>query len=571
MNKAIRAAAQANANAREVSLQGWDTANVVTLDVLNAAIASQGTTPPGFDLTEAPTSITGKWGPWQVTPGRDGSLVEILCPVASGTGDNGGVKTDLAGAVVKIEITLKTLDDATVTITDSTGTPPPNSIKSTPGVTTTLVANDQPSGQDPAVTVLMITPKSLRNPYQFLFEDWFNANIASFKHIFHAIMLSEQAAKADFQWLKPTSISYATASSTSGATNIFAALCQTDNDSIGNLAQQIDIAVIQNLPAGCNSVLAISGEKFVEHILKKGAQQVLQGSQLTDFDIVGNGLVLTNNKPLTWQKMTLNDGALVSPNIPTNNFRMRVVGDQIELEFTDLTFSHPLLVGNDLFTLSFTQYYSIKLGQNAAGEQVLVPDFPTVMVAGVAVPLIVDKCAITVTPDQSAQDFQKYMDIASMVLSILPFGAAVFKAGAWGLRTGSALAARISSAAKVASGTMDVAVDATEAASMVDMTTYGTDNLAAAAAFASNAPAGAGFATLVNRIALISGMWAGITTIAGSIAKLQHNGDLDISGSPSIGDFLANVLGASKWPGAKNWTLKEAELAQSLLLHGELK
>lgn len=564
MNKAIRPAAQANANAREVSLQGWDTANVVTLDVLNAAVAKQKTTPPTFDLTEAPTSITGKWGDWQVTPGRDGSLVEILCPVASGTGDNGGVKTDLAGAVVKVEITLKTLDDATVTIKDPTGTPPAN------GKATTLVANDVPTGQDPAVTVLMITPKSLRNPYQFLFEDWFNANIASFKHIFYAIMLNEQAANGDFQWLKPTAISYATATSTSGNQNIFAALCQTDGDLIGNLAQQIDLAVIQNLPAGCNSVLAISGEKFVEHILKTGAQQVLKGSKLADFDIIGNGLVLTNNKALTWQDMTLDDKTLVSPNIPQGNFRMRVVGDQIELEFTDLTFSHPLMVGNDLFSLSFTQYYNIKLGQNAAGEQVLVPDFPTITVNGVTLPLIVDKCQISVTPDASAADFQKYMDIASIALSVLPIGAGIFKAGAWGIRAGSALASRISSAARVASGTMDVAVDATEAASMVDMTTYGTDNLAAAAAFASKAPAGAGFATLVNRIALISGMWAAITTIAGSIVKLQHNGDLDISGSPSIGDFLANVLGASKWPGSTNWTLKEAELAQSLLLHGEL-
>ena len=48
--------------AREVSLQGWDTANVVTLDVLNKAIAAQNTTPATFTLTEGLNSIKRQVG-----------------------------------------------------------------------------------------------------------------------------------------------------------------------------------------------------------------------------------------------------------------------------------------------------------------------------------------------------------------------------------------------------------------------------------------------------------------------------------------------------------------------------
>ena len=72
---------------QEIDLQGWDTVNVVTIDVLNGAIAAQKTWPPKFDLDETQTpggslgSITGDWGPWQIVPGRTGGMLEVLCPI----------------------------------------------------------------------------------------------------------------------------------------------------------------------------------------------------------------------------------------------------------------------------------------------------------------------------------------------------------------------------------------------------------------------------------------------------------------------------------------------------------
>ena len=54
------------------------------------------------------------------------------------------------------------------------------------------------------------------------------------------------------------------------------------------------------------------------------------------------------------------------------------------------------------------------------------------------------------------------------------------------------------------------------------------------------------------------------------INKLEQNGDWKLDDVPALDDFMANVLGASKWPGADNWTLNGVELAQSLLLYGKL-
>jgi hypothetical protein len=503
---------------REINLQGWDTANIVTDDVLNAAIAGQGTSPKSFDNTDpgSGASITGVWGPWQKTSLRTGEMVSFMCPIVSGTGtEDSGKTVDLAKASLNIEIQLKTLDDLASAFIDKSAKTP---AKTAPA--RILMVNDQSTPTNPAVTVISIVPASLRNSFQFLFEDWFNANIASFKQIFHAIMLDETAAKADFQWLKPTDISYAAATTTDGKTSVFAALCATDGDPIAKLPQQIDPAAVENMPAGCNCVLAISGEKFAEHILKPGAQSVLKGSQPADFDIIGDGLVVTNNKDLDWIGMTLDDGTVVTPRVPKGNFRISVVEDQIELEFTQMTFKHALLVGNDDFTLSFRQYLKIGLGKNANGEQVLVPDFAYQTVNGKKVPIYVDKPVITVTPDQQAVDFERTMGIVAIALSVLPLGCGIFKAGSWAVSNAPAAAAivgRLTGLWSTGSAVFDIAIDGAEVAQLSEAAIDGSDNAAALAAFDAGTPVRAEFSTLVNRIATCSGVWA---AIAGSLAAV---------------------------------------------------
>ena len=551
---------------QQIDLQGWDTANAVTVDVLNAAITAQKTTPPTFDRTDPAGSnaIKGVWGAWQLGLGRTGGMLEFACPVASGTGiDDNGKSHDLAGAVIYIEIALKSVNDTKSAFADKTADP-----ATMPKAAKVLLVDADSTPTSPAVTVISITPPTLRNDFFFIFGDWFNDNIGAFKHIFHAMMLSETAAKGDFQWLKPTDYTYAMAVSTNKKLAAFAALCATDGDPIGGLSQQINVDIVKNLPAGCNAVLAISGEKLVEHVLKPGAVAVLQGSKATDFDIIGNGLVLTNNKDLTWQNVKLDDGTIVSPLISKGNFRMRVVQDQIELEFTGMTFKHPLMVGNDIVTIGFTQYYVLTLGTNSKGEQVLTPNFPTMTTStGVVTPQIVDKPTISVTPDQTAQDFARAMLIVTIAFSILPFGKALYSAGAGVWKLGSALAAKVT---QMAGAGAELALSADEAAELSSAAVQGSDNLAAAAAMSANLPADARLATLVNRLTIGSGMISAISGAAMAINSLEQNGDWKLDDVPALDQFMANVLGASKWPGADNWALKEVELAESLLLHGAL-
>ncbi|MBR1086417.1 TULIP family P47-like protein [Bradyrhizobium manausense] len=547
---------------QEINLQGWDTANVVTADVLNAAIVAQKTYPLSFDLTQGTNAIKGTWGPWQMTLGRSGTLLEFACPVVSGTGiDSNGKSHDLAGATLYVEIALQTINDSASNFGDNTAATQPKPAQ-------ILLVDPTSTPAAPAVTVIAIVPQALRNDFFFIFGDWFNANISAFKHIFHAMMLSETAAKGDFQWLKPTDYSYAMAVNKNKTFGAFAALCATDGDPIGLLSQQINVNVVKNLPTGSNAVLAISGEKLVQHVLLPGAKAVLQGSDVADFDIIGDDLILTNNKDLIWQNVKLEDGTIVSPRIPKGNFRMRVVEDQLELEFTGMTFKHKLMVGNDIVTIGFTQYYTLGLGTNSKGQRVLTPNFPTMTTsAGIVTPKIVDKPTISVMPDQAAQDFDRTMLIVTIAFSILPLGKGLYSAGQGIWKLGSAIAAKV---AQVAGTGAELALSADEAAELSSAAVSGSDNLAAAAAMSANLPADARLATLVNRLTLGSGMISALSGVAMGINQLEQNGDWKLDDVPALDQFMANVLGASKWTGADNWTLNGVELAQSLLLYGKL-
>jgi Clostridium P-47 protein/SPRY domain len=78
----------ANTSPTNISLQGWDTANVTSFDVINSAIVKQAKTPPPFSFTSGdPLSVpsaTGVWDTWSLVPGGSGQTLQMNCPIKSG-------------------------------------------------------------------------------------------------------------------------------------------------------------------------------------------------------------------------------------------------------------------------------------------------------------------------------------------------------------------------------------------------------------------------------------------------------------------------------------------------------
>lgn len=79
----------ASTSPTNISLHGWDTANVTTFDVMNASIKSQGKTPAKFAFTSgdpiSQPSVSGLWDAWSLVPGGAGQTLLMSCPVKSGS------------------------------------------------------------------------------------------------------------------------------------------------------------------------------------------------------------------------------------------------------------------------------------------------------------------------------------------------------------------------------------------------------------------------------------------------------------------------------------------------------
>ena len=568
--------AKKTANGRHIGLQGWDTASVLQVATLDKLIRSQNKSPPSFDVTNKFNgTMKGTWGPWSVTPapGISGGNVAMTCPVRTGTLTLlNGVDVTLDGLVVHITVSLDAVPDPQSKLTDPTrkktgsGKAEVQSLKA--DSTGTKAANP--------VTITKITPQTLSDPTLALFTDWLNANMAAFDAVFHTAVINEIADVGAFQWLKPTgSLSYA--STTDGAGDeVFAALCMTDGRSSDDNAHQIDAGAASNFPDGANSCLVISNERFVEKFLKTGAQLTMDGSKDGDFDIVGDDLIVTNNKPLLWRKVTLQDGSVASPTVPTGGMTLEVDEDRMILSFTGLTFEHSLLVGSDVLSMTFKQITYLSLGKNAKGEPVLTAtNRPAGTPPDKDVPTI-DQFNITVTPDRTARNFDEWMAIVGVAASLIGVGA--FAKAGWAVRAGQeAIAAQgVRDYLAGTEAVIDVAMDADAAMDAIDGAELAEGNLAAAAAFTQGALPMSSAAIMnlekLGKVAMLCSGVAGVAYGAHKIAELvDSKGYIDMDKCPTMETFVANALGCHAWPQSKSWTLTHAELAGSLLLFGQLE
>ena len=576
-----------DAGAFAVTLGGWDTANALSFDRLNEAIAAEGTSPPDFLAEDdwGGGKVEGKWGDWRLVadPAYNGATLKMACPIASGTWTASPTKSaDLAGTVVYMTIDLAALNDPEADVSDPTATG---------GTPQSLKVRTDGAAENPPVSIVAIVPGPSAGPAGPHFEDmdaifksWFIANVHDFDQVFHTAVINAEAAKGDFQWLKPTTLSYASVVTT-GGTGHFAALCQTDNDPARDNAQQVDATIGRDIPKGADAVFAISGEKFAQHILRLGASQVLEGSKVEDFDVVGDQLIVTNNKPLVWRKCTMEDGTVIEPTVPEGGLRMRVVEDQIELDFTGVHYSHPLLKGNSLISISFKQYVYVVMGRREDGTPVLKttnrdPKLPKPDWAAIAhdpaklnveiarqAPVIYEP-KITVTPDAEARNFERvmmYVSIGLAVFAVVTLGAS-FAAG----KVASGAAEATEAAIEAGDAAIEVAIDAAELAPEAGEVASSTSEAATAASNTASAMPGAKLLTYITRFAMLAPIATGAVGIA-ERWEVADDMELEDESVPSMTEFLNNVLGAARWPQMDDWELVDVRLAESLLLYGNLK
>jgi hypothetical protein len=318
--------AQAMAGA-EAPTDGWDTVFAIHTDAVNEAIAKAGSSPTKFavEVTSDQIAGTGTFGAWSVTTGGSDKLINMSLPVPVAT--------------------LTMPDGSTVTLNDST-------VKIT--VNLEFVANDAnanskslvvaataPPGQA-AVTVDSVAyakPKSvtmLQNAvFMELMTTWLNANIGDFNHVFAVVDLNRTADKAAFQWLSPTTVSYAYTDLVGQSGGILAVLCMTEGRSAAGLAQQVPSSAI---PSGANAGFLISANRVLNKLILPAMPQVFSGSTAQDFQLSATGDSIENANATATFSVTDSNGdshtatiqnLLIQMDVAQINFSLTCYGDSV--------------------------------------------------------------------------------------------------------------------------------------------------------------------------------------------------------------------------------------------------
>ena len=91
-----------------MNLDGWDTCSIVSVDLVNQALARAGDrTIRTFSYTEDDLEISGSFGAWALAPGGSLRLVSVKMPIASGViRARGEGETDISGIVLTAQMKL---------------------------------------------------------------------------------------------------------------------------------------------------------------------------------------------------------------------------------------------------------------------------------------------------------------------------------------------------------------------------------------------------------------------------------------------------------------------------------
>ena len=383
---------------------GWDTAYVIRMAAVNAAIVTKKTSPTAFTQTDSSTnpatSISGTFGDWQVT-GGSGEKLEMSLPIKTCTVTGPGVSADIAGTVARIEVELQLLPQEGATV--GTG---PNDFKVNPGTVRFIDATYPDPQPDFSVKV----------PFESLLPAWLLAHVIDFDHVFTTVDLARQLHdQPGHQWLVPTFTRYAVGVDATTNQPTFAVLSMTLNRDASGRVQVVDP---QAIPAGADAAFLMSPADVLMQMIRPGIVSVFDGAGVDDFVLRGAGTELSNNKELTFGDFELQNGQTRTTTLEPFALTVEVAGDKLITDFDGVDFNWSLGIdvrmrATAVHTLSLTEAKQFQVTLESvtptavvsASEGVLVASIVTMIfleVVGAAIGTAVGSRFKTVPPDGTA-------------------------------------------------------------------------------------------------------------------------------------------------------------------------
>lgn len=260
---------------------GWDTVFAMHIDDVNAAIVAQKSSPPSFaqDDPDEGYSIAGKFGDWAIVPGGDGDLVCLGLPIRDTIVTGPGSKWSVSGTI-RAMVRLDLLHDAEVAARRHLKVRTTAVAPNTP--VATVVGSSFSGGGAP--------PFIAQTALQMLMQDWLNANLADFDHVFSTVDLDHRAASGAFQWMQPTDVAYAYTDLGTATDGALAILSMTGGRSSEGLIQQVSNACI---PDGHKGSLLISKARVIDQLLLPTIPFSYKDSKASDFILSSTGQSIT--------------------------------------------------------------------------------------------------------------------------------------------------------------------------------------------------------------------------------------------------------------------------------------
>ena len=328
---------------------GWDTVFAIKASDANTAIAKPGVSPASFTQNENATWFgNGNFAAWQIALGGGAENLHMSIPITSGSMTYQGTAYPMTDAVATIEVNLKKIPQP------ATNNGTPTNLVTDPSI---VSVTNLAFGSNPP-------PNQIKFLMMGMLSDWLNANLSQFTHVFTTVNLGETADQAQFQWMKPTDVSYAYVDGGTLDTSYFAVLTMTENRPATGLPQELSPNVV---PTGQRAGFLISAERYLEKLLMPGLPSLFQNSTLGNFKTDQSANQILNTVQLSMAAVNVGAGTY-TPVIDANNFTCSITGTEIVMDIkkAHVAFSP----GIDIY-LDYTYYGNLVLQTNSKGEQIL--------------------------------------------------------------------------------------------------------------------------------------------------------------------------------------------------------
>ncbi|HET7462932.1 MAG TPA: TULIP family P47-like protein [Longimicrobium sp.] len=338
---------------------GWDTVYAIRLPDVNAAIAAQGTSPTAWQASlagsmfSAAVDAQGTFGPWRLVNGAgSGTTLRMEIPFPSATLTVNGAATQVTGGLAHVEVKLQYLPRGS-----AGGTPNALLLRTTsadpvndPVVSVSGVSYDSPAHDEGLDAVL-----------ERCLDQWFNQHLAEFTHVFATVNLGATAASEGFQWLQPTSTSYAYVDDADDINNaLLGVLCMVLCHSPDQAIEELAGGAIPDQEVPARSAFSISRPLFLSQMVLPMLPQQFTRTDASYFAITHNNTEIDNTQTIPMDPVE-HAGISYDPEITT--FRITINADVME------TYAHihiPISPGIDAYS-EVTYYSTLTMGTRADG------------------------------------------------------------------------------------------------------------------------------------------------------------------------------------------------------------